>query len=298
MSDIKDWSTTAASNNASPPDGFPEGMAPSDVNNSAREVMASVRGFYDNYEWRDWGHTYTYASSTSFTTAAGDGDTTAVYHEQRRIQAVGSLTGTIWGSISSSSHSSVTTVNITWDVGSLQNETLTISVGPENNTVYIPYNAIGDIPTTGNLIAPNNTSMVFFQASATTGWTQSTTHNNKALRVVSGTGGGSGGTHGLSTPPSVSHTHTMGTHNHKWNDYLGTSTGSQSFNVSGIGSGYFGNSTTGDTFDGLLIGSNLDGRRINVDFYTDNVDPGDTTGSGTLTAFSPLYIDVIVCDKD
>ena len=35
--------------------------------------------------------------------------------------------------------------------------------------------------------------MLFFQASAPTGFTQVTTQNNKALRVVSGTGGGTGG---------------------------------------------------------------------------------------------------------
>lgn len=34
----------------------------------------------------------------------------------------------------------------------------------------------------------------FFQSAAPTGWTKVTTHNNKALRVVSGNGGGSGGT--------------------------------------------------------------------------------------------------------
>ncbi len=35
--------------------------------------------------------------------------------------------------------------------------------------------------------------MLFYQAAAPTGWTKQTTHNDKSLRVVSGTGGGSGG---------------------------------------------------------------------------------------------------------
>ena len=47
MSALKEWSTTASENNSPAPDGFPEGMAPSAVNNPAREVMASVRSFYD-----------------------------------------------------------------------------------------------------------------------------------------------------------------------------------------------------------------------------------------------------------
>jgi hypothetical protein len=42
-------------------------------------------------------------------------------------------------------------------------------------------------------IVPQNSVSVFLQSSAPTGWTKSTTHDNKTLRVVSGTGGGSGG---------------------------------------------------------------------------------------------------------
>jgi hypothetical protein len=41
---------------------------------------------------------------------------------------------------------------------------------------------------------PPGTTKIFFQASAPVGWTKSITHNNKGLRVISGTGGGSGGT--------------------------------------------------------------------------------------------------------
>ena len=47
MSQIPSWSTTASSNNSTPPDGFPEGMSAADYNNSAREVMAAVKSWYD-----------------------------------------------------------------------------------------------------------------------------------------------------------------------------------------------------------------------------------------------------------
>lgn len=47
MSDISQWSTSAASNTAAPPDGAPESHAASATNDIQREVMASVR--------RDWG---------------------------------------------------------------------------------------------------------------------------------------------------------------------------------------------------------------------------------------------------
>ena len=42
MSAVSSWDTTAANNNSASPDGFPESMAPSGLNDSAREVMASI----------------------------------------------------------------------------------------------------------------------------------------------------------------------------------------------------------------------------------------------------------------
>jgi hypothetical protein len=42
MSEVFDFSTTAASNNSAAPDGFPENMAYSDVNDAARELMAAI----------------------------------------------------------------------------------------------------------------------------------------------------------------------------------------------------------------------------------------------------------------
>ena len=48
MSDIPstDWSETDASNNASPPNGWPEGMNPSDVNNTARADRGALKRWY------------------------------------------------------------------------------------------------------------------------------------------------------------------------------------------------------------------------------------------------------------
>jgi len=48
-------------------------------------------------------------------------------------------------------------------------------------------------PSTPSASVPSGSVMVFYQASAPTGWTKSTSNNNKALRVVSGSGGGTGG---------------------------------------------------------------------------------------------------------
>lgn len=64
---------------------------------------------------------------------------------------------------------------------------------------------------------PSGTKMLFYQASAPTGWTQDTSQNDKVIRVVSGEGGGSGGSwtisgvtvdaHTLITAEIPSHTH-------------------------------------------------------------------------------------------
>lgn len=49
-------------------------------------------------------------------------------------------------------------------------------------------------------IFPQSSAVVFYQAAAPTGWTtEPTVHNNKALRVVSGAAGGSGGTNDFTT---------------------------------------------------------------------------------------------------
>ena len=46
MSDVNTWSTTAGSNNSAAPDGWPENMNYSDVNNCAREMMSAIAEWY------------------------------------------------------------------------------------------------------------------------------------------------------------------------------------------------------------------------------------------------------------
>lgn len=46
MSDVSTWAITAGGNNSASPDGFPEGMPPSALNDSSREVMAAVARYY------------------------------------------------------------------------------------------------------------------------------------------------------------------------------------------------------------------------------------------------------------
>lgn len=50
MTNVSSWNKSAGSNNSASPDGFPEGMEPSGVNDSAREVMAAVSRWYQDLD--------------------------------------------------------------------------------------------------------------------------------------------------------------------------------------------------------------------------------------------------------
>jgi predicted ribosome-associated RNA-binding protein Tma20 len=112
---ISDWSTTPASNNAAPPNGWPENMAPSAVNDTARQMMADIRTQMENAEWFDHGDTVSRLSASTFQIA---GDVTARYLAQRRIKCYDA--STLYGTILSSSYSAPnTTVTVGLDSGSL-----------------------------------------------------------------------------------------------------------------------------------------------------------------------------------
>jgi hypothetical protein len=131
MAGIKDYSTTAASNSAVGGVSIVEGMIPSSLNNALRAILADTREWYNDSQWVIYGDgdsafTFAYVSATTFTVAGSD--VTSFYHAGRRVRATGSTTGTIFGTISSSSFSSDTSVVVTWDSGSLQNEAIEVSV--------------------------------------------------------------------------------------------------------------------------------------------------------------------------
>jgi len=127
---IGKYDTTAANNTATGTNSVSvaEGMLPSNINNAFRDIMADIRQWYNDGQWIEYGdgagtYTATYASATSFTI---DGvDVTSIYHANRRIKLIASTPGTIYGTISSTSFSTNTTVNVTWDSGSLSNEAIT-----------------------------------------------------------------------------------------------------------------------------------------------------------------------------
>ncbi len=124
---IKDYSTTQAINTSLKSIDVDEGMLPSNLNNAIRALMKNTRDWFNDAQWIEYGdgdasYTAAYASATSFTIAGAD--VTSIYHAGRRIKLTATTPGTIYGTIASSSFSTNTTVNVTWDSGSLANEAI------------------------------------------------------------------------------------------------------------------------------------------------------------------------------
>lgn len=175
-------------------------------------------------------------------------------------------------------------------------------------------NSSGQVSAAGiqsGVVVSSGTVMLFYQSAAPTGWTQVTSLNDYALRLVSGAGGGTGGTTAFSTvftnqTPTISntlsvgsisigattlsssqipaHSHTTTANNNPW----GTS--SCSFVSSGISTnqllaniyGY----NTGDAGGG---GS-----------HSHSVSGGSITGGITSSAITlnVRYANIIICSKN
>jgi len=179
---------------------------------------------------------------------------------------------------------------------------------------------------------PSGTAMLFAQTAAPTGWTKSTTHNNKALRVVSGTassGGtvafttafasqavsGSNSSYTLTTTDIPGHTHSFSgsgntgamsannTHSHSvsGNTNLVTTFPNGQSNVHGAQSGVNYNGSQ-ITFSG---GSNTVDLN-HVHSYSFSGTTGSTgsggghthTFTGTAINLAVQYVDVIIATKD
>jgi hypothetical protein len=187
--------------------------------------------------------------------------------------------------------SATTSNNFTWYQPASPDGTVRLGQGNSGATTgdKITVNSTG-VTITGNLSvsgsypAPfgSGTSLIFPQASAPTGWTKVTTANDYALRIVSGTGGGTGGSvnfttafasgntgaYTLATTDIPSHTHTL-----RWI----TSAGGSTTTVSGAS---FPN---------------------NVLTYTNQDVNNSTGGGGSHThslSLAVKYVDAIIATKD
>lgn len=130
---------------------------------------------------------------------------------------------------------------------------------------------------------PSGTLMLFQQTTAPTGWTKQTTHDNKALRVVTGTAGSGGttaftsvftdqtptisvGATTLSIAQMPSHTHPGGSFYNSSNRHSSTS-----------GAGYVTGANTGSNGSGSS--------------HTHS-------GSSTAITLGVQYVDLIIASKD
>ncbi len=148
MSAISTWSTSPAVNSSASPDGAPEGMPPSGVNDTIRELMAQIRTWYENAQWVDLGLTHTRVSGGSITLA---GDYTPVYTVGRRLKMAGS--STTYGTISASTYSAPTTT-ITIAEFNAPNTLSSVSLSiltPENSSLPTKFPA-GPTDFTGGLL--------------------------------------------------------------------------------------------------------------------------------------------------
>lgn len=127
MTDITQWDPSDDANSQASPAGFPEGQAPSGVNNSARAIMGAVRRSREDAGWFNWGDEATFVSAIQFSVP---GDLTSRYQIGRMVRATGPVTGTIHGQITGSTFVTATSVTVHWqDGGELINEELSISLG-------------------------------------------------------------------------------------------------------------------------------------------------------------------------
>jgi hypothetical protein len=175
--EINDYDPVAANNVAR----WPEGMTFANVNNSARENEAITARFFRDVN----GSLTTGGAANAYTIVANQ--TFTAYYTGMWVKAQANHTNT-----------GAATLN----VDGLGIKTIS-NVGANGIVSGRIYDFVYD-GTNFQVIGqaaelPTGTRLVFYQATCPAGWTQQTTHNNKALRLVSGTGGGTGGAQPFTT---------------------------------------------------------------------------------------------------
>lgn len=194
------WSRTAASNNtADSTVGWSEGQAPSTVNDSARAMMARVAEYRDD------------TSGVTATTGSADAYVFASYQTLTALVDGYKITFTC-----SVTNTGASTINVdsmgAKPLRAIPSTALGASALIAGSIYSATYDSSGDewllhnyynsavLPSlqAAGYVFPAATAMLFQQTAAPTGWTKATTHNDKALRLVSGTAS-SGGSSPFST---------------------------------------------------------------------------------------------------
>lgn len=125
---IENWSTTAGDNDSAPPNGAPEGMFPSAVNNTMRSNMAAVRSWYEDAEFINLGYSLTYVDGTHFRITD---DVTSQFTVGRRIRAEIGSAVIIMGTITAAAYTTYTEVTVLWDSGALDSGLAKVWLGSQ-----------------------------------------------------------------------------------------------------------------------------------------------------------------------
>ncbi len=152
-------------------------------------------------------------------------------------------------------------------------------------------------------LLPTGTVSIFAQATAPTSWSKLTSLDNAGLRVVSGTGGGTGGTQGFGSTVSLAHTHDIAAasgHTHSIPNHTHTILFTNEGSVSDFSLGIHLESGVFKP-NGTFLTSPHD-----IPKYTTPSGGSGTSGTSpshthelgsSLADFTLAYLDVIQCEK-
>ncbi len=288
---VASWSQTAATNaSADSTVNWAEGQAPSTVNDSARAMMASVA------KWRDdlGGVTSTSGTSTAYVATTNQSFASLAALSGKRITVqVHTASGpaatlAVDGLTAKAILRSGSTAVGTGDMQPATPYDVLYNVGTDK------YYVLGSLGANAAFVA--GTAVVFYQTAAPTGWTKSTTNNDKALRVVSGSGGVAGGTTAFT---SVFAARTIARANLPNTDFMADGAGNIPVVSDTAGAGQ------AETTKTIVVASNATvSGGAGLSFAGANVPKigGHIYLNGNLTQttmdFATQYIDVIVCTKD
>jgi hypothetical protein len=124
MSDVENWSTVAANNNSSVPDGAPEGMQPAGVNDVIRENMRALAKLVRQFPWLRLTAGATLVRNSNVQFQITGADHTGIYTVGRRLRQVGATT--VFGTVSTVSFTGGNTlVDVTNDAAAAIPSSLT-----------------------------------------------------------------------------------------------------------------------------------------------------------------------------
>lgn len=275
------WSKTAANNsNADSTINWAEGQAPSSVNDSARALMAAGAKYRDDIS----GMLNTAGTATAYTLTSNQNLTSLTdgFTIYARVNVTSGVNPTLLlDALAAKEIRAYGTTDL--PAGAMFAGGIYGWTYDSGEDCWYIRGFISD-----QTIIPATTSMIFFQAAAPTGWTKSTAHNDKALRIVSGAGGGTGGSVAFATAfASQTPTGTVG------NTTLTVDQIPSHNHVTAIGT-----TSVDGPFANIRLSSAQAG---SANFTSSSVGGGGShthSFTGNAINLAVQYCDVIICTKD